>query len=59
MLNKSFWVIYFHFYIFSEKIKKKIGVKIYIFQVWRICPKTVHLTLLWGRIQLRLDRFLW
>ena len=45
MLNKSFWVIYFHFKIFSEK-KKKTGVETYIFVFLKMCLSSIHFILL-------------
>ena len=48
MLNKSYWVIYFHFKIFSEKktkkTKKKTGVEIFVFL--QMCPSSIHFILL-------------
>ena len=49
MLNKSYWVIYFHFKIFSEKKqtkKKKTGVETYIFVFLKMCPSSIHFILL-------------
>ena len=48
MLNKSFWVIYFHFKIFSEKKKnkKKTGVETYIFVFLKMCLSSIHFILL-------------
>ena len=49
MLNKSFWVIYFHFKIFSEKknkTKKKTGVETYIFVFLKMCLSSIHFILL-------------
>ena len=48
MLNKSYWVIYFHFKIFSQKKtkKKKTGVETYIFVFLKMCPSSIHFILL-------------
>ena len=38
MLNKSFWVIYFPFNIFSEKKQKKQVLKFEFLRFWRWIP---------------------
>ena len=39
MLNKRFWVIYFHFNIFSEKTAKKQVLKFAFFGFWKCVPE--------------------